>query len=1211
MFKTIYFYELRHWLKQPSVYIYSAIFFGIAIMIMGENVGIFDDIISTGNVKFQNAPFAIFEKMTYFDNLILFLVPIIVGNAIYRDFKSDMHTVLYTFPMTKSSYLLAKFLSGITISIAICLMIPLGLFAGTLLPGVDVGRLASHDLMAYLQPFWVYILPNILLIGAVVFSLVTLTRNIYSGFVLVLILFFLQNLVGSLLPAIEDKYVAALFDLFGTKTIGYVVQEWTFDDFNSTLIPIQGIILYNRLLRFAVGGILFFMMFRKFSFTQNGYNLSSIFRVIGINFSFKWKEAKQLHTTSSNSSIVPLFFKGGLNIPTVNYNYSFINNLKTTWHLAVSDFRFLMTNRIFLMLLACGIVAVFAQQMQQPQQYGFEILPVTWAMLRIPTLLFSGVINILTFLYAGVLINRTRIAKMNELVDISPIPNWTLLFSKLLALVKMQLVLLSVIIIAGTSTQAFQGYYNFEFGQYLFQLYCINFIGHFIWALASIFIQTIFTNSYLGLFLLILGSMGIMGLPTFGLRDYAFLFNIGTDVIYSDLNGWGDSLLAFYSYKIYWLLLGSFLICLSYLLWIRGLPQSFGERLQIAKSRLNLKLAMLTTVFLISFLTMGFRLYYETNYAHKTIQNDADEKAAFANYNEQYAAYSHLTLPKITAVKVDLDIYPNERRFEAKGEYILVNKSKKPIDTLFIQCGFEEITELKLVANVSGQTAGKSIYKDKNSQSEIFILTKSLQPTDSLRLVFSIKNTPNTWLSINSNVLENGTFIGQDVFPRMGVRTANKPQSPHDSTALANSYMANDADRLDFEATVSTSNDQTAIAPGRLLKQWKKGGRNYFHYKMDVPIKYSFGFNSGRYQVKKEQYKGVDLEIFYHHENTVTQMLDGLKASLDFCSENFSEYQHKQAKIVEFPLTYGSHSTVYGNVIPFSEYRFIADVREGNIDLPFYIAAHELAHQWWGNQVVPANIHGALTVTESLAEYVALQTLKKERGEAAMRKFLKMDLNLYLRQRRSAYTPENPLMYSLSGHSFVHYRKGSIVMCALNDYLGETVLNTALQQFLKDNKFADAPYVTAVELVENIAKVTPDSLQYLIDDWFKTVTLYDNEITNATTKKLRNGNYEIKLNLTISKYRMNGKNEVFKTEDGKTLTAKSTKKGTLKSLPLADYISVYVQNKNGDLIYTKKHRFDEILNELVLEIEEKPSFVGIDFEAFLIDKGKEDYLFRL
>jgi ABC-2 type transport system permease protein len=52
--------------------------------------------------------------------------------------------------------------------------------------------------------------------------------------------------------------------------------------------------------------------------------------------------------------------------------------------------------------------------------------------------------------------------------------------------------------------------------------------------------------------------------------------------------------------------------------------------------------------------------------------------------------------------------------------------------------------------------------------------------------------------------------------------------SPMDSIARKNNYISTDSDWVTFETTVSTSGDQTAIAPGYLQKQWKKDGRNFF-----------------------------------------------------------------------------------------------------------------------------------------------------------------------------------------------------------------------------------------------------------------------------------------------------------------------------------------------------------------------------------------------
>ena len=42
---------------------------------------------------------------------------------------------------------------------------------------------------------------------------------------------------------------------------------------------------------------------------------------------------------------------------------------------------------------------------------------------------FTLAINICTFLYAGLLIHRSRISNVNQLIDTTPTPNWILLLS--------------------------------------------------------------------------------------------------------------------------------------------------------------------------------------------------------------------------------------------------------------------------------------------------------------------------------------------------------------------------------------------------------------------------------------------------------------------------------------------------------------------------------------------------------------------------------------------------------------------------------------------------------------------------------------------------------------------------------------------------------------------------------------------------------------
>ena len=145
--------------------------------------------------------------------------------------------------------------------------------------------------------------------------------------------------------------------------------------------------------------------------------------------------------------------------------------------------------------------------------------------------------------------------------------------------------MLFVIIVAGMIFQIYRGYYNFEIGQYLYELFALQFIHFAIWALLALFIQTLVGNAYLGLFILLIISIGIPFLGLAGIEQSIFKYNQGPGYSYSDMNGYGAFFSRYFTYKLYWLLGGFVLLVVSALFWVRGLPHSFKERLSIAKSR--------------------------------------------------------------------------------------------------------------------------------------------------------------------------------------------------------------------------------------------------------------------------------------------------------------------------------------------------------------------------------------------------------------------------------------------------------------------------------------------------------------------------------------------------------------------------------------------------------------------------------------------------
>lgn len=1217
MFSTIFKHELKYWFKKPAFYIYGAIFFMMALFFSAGSAGILDALtVTTGSSLIVNSPLGVtglFNGLTVF---IFFLFPSIIGVSIYRDFKTEMHTILYSYPFTKSSYLFAKFFSAITVVTIIVLIMGLGMVIGFRLPGTNSDIVGAFQIQTYLTTYFIYILPNVLLFGAIVFAVVTFTRNISAGFIVIILLIFGQGLLESLLSDPDNRFVAAMLDPFGSAASNYYTRYWTVAEQNEMHLPVKGVILYNRLLWLAIAGIIFGLVYKFFSFSQNA-------------LSFSFRKQKGERVIKSNFGGITR-----INLSKVNFDYSFIQNLKATWRISNVDFKYILKSWPFISIVVVGLIIMIISLSEVGNLFGTATLPMTWKMLSNGSA-FSISIMISTFLYAGMLVHRAKIENVNQLLDTTPIPNWTLLLSKFIALLKMQFVLLTVIMLSGIIFQIYNGHFDFEIGHYFKELYVFRFLQFAIWAMLALFIQTIVRNPYLGLFILIIILIGFPLLFNSLIEQDVFKYNQGPGLRYSDMNGYGSFMGRFFIYKLYWFIAGCVLLISAYLFWVRGIPHSFKERLSIFKSRFKGYAAGGFILCLVGFLTIGSTIYYSDNI--KDVRYTAKEKEQqTVDWEKTYKKYEKAAQPRIIAVKANVNIFPKALDFNADGNYLMVNKTDVVIDSIFLNHNdypstFAFNKEIDLVL------------EDTLYNFDIYKLNKGLQPGDSLELSFTVKNKPNTLLKRNSPVRENGTFINNfQIFPSLGYnggelsdnKTREKyglPQNdlkphPSDSTALGNTYISKDSDWIDFEATVSTSEDQIAIAPGYLQKEWNENGRRYFHYKMDSKILNFYAFNSARYEVIKDKWNNVNLEIYYHkgHEYNLDRMMAGMKASLDYNSKNFSPYQHKQARIIEFPKTGGSFAQSFPNTIPFSEaVGFIADVDdtdEGGVDYPFAITVHEVAHQWWAHQVIGADVLGATMLSESLSEYVSLKVLEHQQGKGKMRKFLKKALDDYLTRRTFERKREKPLMYN-DGQPYIRYQKGSLVFYALSDYIGEDVLNGALKKYVEKTKFQEPPYTTSIDMVNHIREVTPDSLKYIIKDMFETITLYENRIIDVSSKELDNGKYQVDIEFEVSKYRNDDKGKKYYNEkEGDTLSYKTEKmRKPIYSSQLADYIDIGVFTENedseGDMkekeLYLKKHKITAINNKVTIIVDEKPVEAGVDPYNKLIDVNSNDNRRRL
>lgn len=313
-------------------------------------------------------------------------------------------------------------------------------------------------------------------------------------------------------------------------------------------------------------------------------------------------------------------------------------------------------------------------------------------------------------------------------------------------------------------------------------------------------------------------------------------------------------------------------------------------------------------------------------------------------------------------------------------------------------------------------------------------------------------------------------------------------------------------------------------------------------------------------------------------------MLNGLKASLAYNTANFGSYQHREARIIEFPNSEGSYATTFANSIPISEMRFIADAREGadKADLPFYVAAHELTHQWWGAQVISANARGSRMINESITEYITLKIYEEYYGKKKALNFLKLQRNRYLKGRTSEHGEETSLKLVKPQQQYIAYGKGAVAFNVLANGIGKEKLNSILRSFLEEFQYKTSPYPTSLDLIGKMKLEIPDSMQYLIEDLFETVTFHNNKVTSVQSSKTATGDYEVIIDFTIQKRRA----------------------GDSTDLVLAEYVEIGLYDAEGHEIYLQKHKVIENTNSSKIVLKKESSSVIIDPNILLIDKAK-------
>jgi len=1192
-FGEVFRYEFAYRLRSISTWLYAGFLFLIAFWVIHVAV--------TGtNPIHVNAPQSLAETTALFCGLFGILVTAgLFSDAAIRDRAAGMDALLFTTRLRPAEYLGGRFLAALAINSILVFAIPIGLALATKMPYLPRAAFGPNHLASYLQPVLLFLLPNLVLVGAILFTIAALTRQVIPVYLGAIAIFIGYLVAANYWGGITNPMLSALADPLGINALKAMAEYWTASERNTRLIGFPSMLLWNRLLWLAIAAALLAVLQRTFRFTQRNERGS---REVTVDAPGEGREERATGA-----------------VPQITGVFGPRTRMRQTLAVTRQSLAEAISGRAFpvAFLAAIGLVVLWGWNVGEtifdtitwPVTHLVADIVLTERAIVIPWLVIA--------LFAGELVWKDRETGAAQIADAAPVRTSVVLLGRFLALVALIALFQLAFMIGGILLQVLHGYYHFELGLYLRILFGWNLVEYVLLAAFAMTVHVLVNHKYVGHVVVLLATI-FNSAALYGIH-HLLIYNGGPQLMYSEMNGFGPFVTPFVWFKLYWAAWAMLFAVVTMLFWVRGPELGIRQRLATARARFTARTARLTGLAVALILALGGFIFYNTNVLNAYLPPQKTE-APQAEYERRYARYTNLPQPVIAGAELRFEIYPETPAVDMRGSYRLVNHTGAPIRSVHVETPSGRDYEVR---SMTFDRSSKPEIVDPEHGYRTFALERALAPGESMQFSFDVAFRPRGfrhggWQTL---VVRNGSYFDRRLLPFIGYQPGFQvsgdserkryglppwPGMPEPRDATARQFWSRfrDGDRMHVEMIVGTAADQIAVVPGVLRRSWTgTGGRRYFHYSSRIPETFAASVFSGRYAVAKGRWKdpsassgqvpsassgqAVALEIFHHppHRANLDRMMSGMQSALDYYTSAFGPYPYRELRIIEVP-PYSIHGRAFPSAVGFAELNFINRQEPGLVDLTFFGTAHEVAHQWWGGQVRPAYAKGRGFVSEALANYSAMLVTEKVLGPAEARRVYDYQMNRYL-QKRGETGKDVPLL-EVDDHPHVSYGKGAVALYTLREHIGTEAVNGALRCFLEKYRGSGPPYPTSLDLYAELRAVTPPSLHYLLTDLFETMTLWDVKTQSAAARRLPDGKYEVTLDVMAQKLRADGAGRETET-------------------PMNDFVEVgvFTPGKN-DAIYHVRHRIRSGKQTIRIIVPRQPSRAGLDPYRKLIERERGD-----
>lgn len=1199
MFLELLRFEIIYRHRKPAAYCYFLLLFGFSCLVFGKGF------LPLSEGQLVNSPAAIAQYCSGITMMMLLICSSIMGVPVYRDIDYNTRYYYFSLPVTVPGYFWGRFWGSFLVLILISLALPLGIFAGTqlgpIMGMVPVDQYGPNEFRFYLAAYSTIVLPNLFFCACLFFGLVAWLRSVkavYSSGIFVLLGYLLGNFF---IKAHPDPYLVHLSDPFALNGIRTIIGEWSAVEKNSQTVQLSGFFLANRCI-WTITGIVIILLSR-YSFSFQKLVLSD--RLIN-------KAVKEIPVAIRK--IVP------------SLSFGTVYRRKTCWSLFKVELLNSLRDNYFWIILLAGTIFLLIIFPNAPANFGIRDFPRTSVNLFLLKENFMVYYYCILFFYAGEVLHRERQVGFHAINDALPPLAASYLLAKLASVLVLGFILLCSTMLTSMVTQLTKGYYQFNFSVYLKVLFLIEFPRLVSITLLAFFIHIVVDNKFvaigIGIAYLVFSLLSVQtGFFNYNLLLFSFTPFYGI----SDFDTVGHMLWPITWFNLYWILCGGLLLLTAYLLFRRGLSDGCKSRWQVVKERLGKPVRKLTIVLLVLFISVGAFIYYNVSYLNQYLTED-ETLHRKALMEKSLKKYESLPLPRVKAIMMSADLYPENQQALFLADITLVNESDKVISELLTNGGFLHCYEIswhqnKLKYNepLLYPRPAFSLFGSpyQSSGYRLYTLPKTMEPGDSMILriesEYSFTGFQNNLYG--ANFLYNGTLMGicmpdfgysadEEIVDeadrrKLGLAKREIASSSANPLSDSNRLHSNAAiDLLDFFITISTSGDQLGIGPGELVKKWSSGGRNYSVYSSNKPGMYMLpGIVSGRYAKYSDMATTdagpVAIDLYYHpdHKQNIGRLSEVYKRSLQVMSQLFGAYPFRQMRLVETPVYAPLHTNIAATDLFSEQYGWNVNTRlSTGVDYFLFNAASQVARQWWGNLVAPNNTQGGIGLRDGISTLCALLVYEKVHGKQALKPLLESLFNWYLLNSRWFVTQQEPVLYGKLATETDN--KLALLLYALKETIGEEQLLEILNGFKENWELKPAgPYAGIKDLYQYIKKNTAAELWGYLEDGWEKICFYDIQVVTAKVKQDSSGKYILVLTLDAEK--------ILVDRSG------VEQQQAINDQPLDIVVWSLSQDGWQEQAFRRTVSLNSGLNKIVISLDRKPASIELDPAFKLFNRKRE------